>query len=78
MSVSPLDTETMEPRETANHSDPTQADDELGAQNSVKYKDLEKKKNQIKKQTKEDNKIKLHKIFMWIYLQVLICIFFFF
>lgn len=78
MSVSPLDTETMEPRETANHSDPTQADDELGAQNSVIYKDFEKKKkrNQIKKQTKEDNKIKLHKIFMWIYLQVLICIFF--
>lgn len=34
-----------------------------------------KKRNQIKKQTKEDNKIKLHKIFMWIYLQVLICIF---
>lgn len=35
-----------------------------------------KKSNQIK-QTKEDNKIKLHKIFMWIYLQVLICIYFF-
>lgn len=77
MSVSPLDTETMEPRETANHSDPTQADDELGAQNSVKYKDLRKKKSNQIKQTKEDNKIKLHKIFMWIYLQVLICIYFF-
>lgn len=40
MSMSPLDTETMQSRETANHTDPTQADDELSAQNSVKYMDL--------------------------------------
>lgn len=51
MSVSPLDTETMEPRETANHSDPTQADDELGAQNSVIYKDFEKKEKKSNKKT---------------------------
>lgn len=51
MSVSPHDTETMEPRETANHSDPTQADDELGAQNSVIYKDFEKKKKKSNKKT---------------------------
>lgn len=55
MSVSPLDTETMEPRETANHSDPTQADDELGAQNSVIYKDFEKKR---KKKSNKKNKLR--------------------
>lgn len=72
--MSPLDSEIMQSRETANHTDPTQADDELSAQKSVKYMDLKKKK---KKQPKEDNKIKLHKICMWIYLQVLIFVYFF-
>lgn len=54
-SVSPPDVETMQSRETANHTDPTQAGDEHSTQKSAKYMD---DKFKIKK-----TKIKLHKIF---------------
>lgn len=48
LSVSPPDIETMQSRETANHTDPSLAGDERSTQKSAKYMD-EKFKNKRQK-----------------------------
>lgn len=73
LSVSPLTSKQCSQENTANNTDLTQAGDEHSTQKSAKYMDDKCQK----KRKKTQNKIKLHKTFVNIYLQLQILSLFF-